>query len=202
MEASPQNHGPYFFSEEYATRSRRNRKANVADDGSLGEKHTGKLSFCRKVIRQQITLLNSSIQSETNKISLHVMAGAGYGYPLEWEGVGEVPEGHQMSFHDSIHATLDNIITYVIVPRFLLRLPIKHFRETKRAFDEIGQYVLELIDMVKRNERAKPETGENILSNLVKHSVHIWEGSKDQALEDDELIGNAFVFLVAGHETT
>ena len=107
-----------------------------------------------------------------------------------------------MSFHDSIHGTLDNIITYIIVPRFLLDLPIKHFRETKRAFDEVEQYVLELIDMGKHNEGSKPETGENILSNLVKHSVHIWQGPKDQALENDEVIGNAFVFLVAGHETT
>jgi cytochrome P450 len=130
------------------------------------------------------------------------MAGAGYGYPLEWEGTGGIPEGHQMSFHDSIHATLDNIITYVIVPRSLLNLPIKHFRETKRAFDEIGQYVLELINMGQQSEGSKPETGENILKNLVRHSVHVWEGPKDQALQDDELIGNAYVFLVAGHETT
>ena len=130
------------------------------------------------------------------------MAGAGFGYPLEWEEVGDIPEGHQMTFHDSIHATLDNIITYVVVPRFLLSLPFAHFRETKRAFDEIGQYVLELIDMDKRGKGSKPETGENILSNLVKHSVHIWDGPKEQALQDDELIGNAYVFLVAGHETT
>jgi cytochrome P450 len=130
------------------------------------------------------------------------MAGAGYGYPLEWEGVGAVPEGHQMSFHESIHATLDNIITYVIVPRFLLHLPIKKLRETKQAFNEMRQYVLELIDMVNRSEGVKPDTEENILSNLVKHSVHVWEGSTEQALEDNEIIGNAFVFLVAGHETT
>jgi cytochrome P450 len=143
------------------------------------------------------------MQGEINKISLHVMAGAGYGYPMEWEEVGDIPEGHKMTFHQSIHATLDNIITYVVVPRFLLgSLPIIHFRETKQAFDEIGQYVMELIDMGKDSRGSKPETGENILSNLVKHSVHVWEGPKDQALEDDELIGNAYVFLVAGHETT
>jgi cytochrome P450 len=147
-------------------------------------------------------LVNGSMQSETNKVSLHVMAGAGFGFPLEWEEVGEIPEGHQMSFHDAMHATLDNIITYIIVPRFLLGLPIKHFRETKRAFDEIRRYILELIEMGKHGEGSKPETGENILSNLVKHSVHIWEGPKEQAMENDEVIGNAYVFLVAGHETT
>jgi cytochrome P450 len=127
------------------------------------------------------------------------MAGAGFGYSLEWEEVGDIPEGHQMTFHDSIHATLDNIITYVVVPRFLLSLPIAHFRET---FDEIGQYVLELIDMDKHGKGTKPQTGGTILSNLVKRSVHIWDGPKEQGLQDDELIGNAYVFLVAGHETT
>jgi cytochrome P450 len=147
-------------------------------------------------------LVNKSMQSETNKISLHVMAGAGYGYPMEWDEVGEIPEGHEMSFNDSIHGTLNNIITYVIVPKFLLGLPIKHFRETKRAFDEIGKYVLDLLEMGKKGEGAKPETGENILSNLIRHSIHIWDGPKDHALKDDEIIGNAFVFLVGGHETT
>jgi cytochrome P450 len=130
------------------------------------------------------------------------MAGAGFGSHLKWDGVSEVPKGHRMSFQDTIHATLDNIITFVIVPRFLLRLPVKHFREAKRAFDELSQYVLELIETVKRGENAKPEAGDNILTNLVKHSVHIWQGSKDKALQDDELFGNAFVLLVAGHETT
>jgi cytochrome P450 len=142
------------------------------------------------------------MQSETNKISLHVMAGAGYGYPLEWDEAGEIPEGHGMSFHDSIQGTLDNIITYVIVPKYLLRLPIKHFRETKRAFDEVGKYVLDLLDMGKKGEVAKSEIGENILSNLIRHSIHIWDGPKDHTLNDDEIIGNAFVFLVGGHETT
>jgi cytochrome P450 len=56
--------------------------------------------------------------------------------------------------------------------------------------------------MDKHGKASKSETGENILSNLVKHSVHIWDGPKEQALQDDELIGNAYVFLVAGHETT
>jgi len=149
------------------------------------------------VIKLLLLIDYRSIQSETNKVALHVMAGAGYGYPLEWDGVGEIPEGHQMSFHDSIHGTLDNIITYVFVPRFLLNsIPLKCFRQTKRAFDEIGQYVLELVDIEKRIEGSKPDTGENILSNLVKHSVHIWEGPKEHALADDELIGNAYVFLL------
>jgi hypothetical protein len=85
-----------------------------------------------------VTLINRSIQSETNKLSLHVMAGAEYGYPLEWEGVGEVPEGHQMSFQDSIHATLDNIIAYVIVPRCLLRLPINIFEKQNERLMKSG----------------------------------------------------------------
>jgi cytochrome P450 len=147
-------------------------------------------------------LVNGSMQSEVDKLSLHVMAGAGYGYPLEWDEVGEIPDGHQMSFHDSIHACLRNMITYVIVPKFLLGLPVKHFRETKLAFDESAQYAMDLVDMEKKSESPTPKTGENILSNLIKHSVHLWQGPKDHAFEDDEIIGNAFIFLVGGHETT
>jgi len=146
--------------------------------------------------------LTTRIHDETTKVALHVITAAGYGYPLEWEGSGEIPEGHQMSFHDSIHATLDNIITLVAVPRILFRLPIKHLRETKRAYDEVGSYLQDLIELAKHNHKSKGDAGENILSNLVAHSTNVWEGPKDNALTDDEILGNAFVFLLGGHETT
>lgn len=127
---------------------------------------------------------------------------AGFGYPLEWEGTGEIAAGHQMSFHDSIHATLDNIITLVAVPRIMFRLPIKHLQDTKRAYDEVGQYLYDLIELAERNHKTKTDAEENILSNLVAHSINVWEGPEDHALRDDEIIGNAFVFLLGGHETT
>lgn len=142
------------------------------------------------------------IHDEITKIALHVITSAGFGYPLELEGSGEIPEGHQMSFHDSIHGTLDNIITLVAVPRILFQLPIKHLRDTKRAYDEVASYLQDLIELAKHNHKSKADAEENILSNLVAHSVNVWEGSKNHALTDDEIIGNAFVFLLGGHETT
>lgn len=142
------------------------------------------------------------MQDEANKLSLHVMAGAGYGYPLDWDHAGNVPPNHELSFNETIQATIDHIITYVLVPHYLLDLiPLKMFRDTKRAFDEIGQYILEMIDIGNQKSMSL-ETGENILSNLVKHSAHVWKGPKDHALEDNEIIGNAYVLLIAGHETT
>src|SRR5271169_2681771 len=85
--------------------------------------------------------VEESVHNETMKIALHVITAAGYGYPLEWESSGEIAAGHQMSFHDCIHATLDNIITIVAVPRFLFSLPINHLKDTKRAYDEVGLYL-------------------------------------------------------------
>jgi cytochrome P450 len=136
------------------------------------------------------------------KISLHVITAAGYGYPLDWESSREMAAGHQMSFHDSIHVTLDRIITIVAIPRLLFGLPIKHLKDTKRAYDEVGLYLQNLIDLGKQTRDNNSNEGENILSNLVAHSANIWKGPKEHSLSDDEIIGNAFLFLLAGHETT
>jgi len=166
----------------------------------------GRSMYEGKVVVEQYVPQFQSIDErphhETMKIALHVMMAAGYGYPLEWESSGDIAAGHQMSFHDSIHATLDNIIALVAVPRLLFALPITHLKNIKQAYDEVGLYLQDLIDVGKSGPAHNSDGGENILSNLIAHSTNIWKGSKESALSDDEIIGNAFLFLLAGHETT
>jgi cytochrome P450 len=141
------------------------------------------------------------MHNETMKIALHVITAAGYGYSFEWDGSSEIPLGHQMSFRESIHITLDNLVTLIAVPRLLLNVPIPHLQRTKKAYLEFGKYLRDLVDLGKRRHSLK--SGNNsILSELVAHSADSSEDSKTRPLTDDEIIGNAFIFLLAGHETT
>jgi cytochrome P450 len=149
-----------------------------------------------------ILLINGSIHKDTMKIALHVITAAGYGYPFEWEASAEVPPGHQMSFRESIHVTLDNLVTLAAVPRLLLKLPIKSFRRTEQAYNEFAKYLQGLIDIGKRRQPSKSKSLNNILQTLIQHSGETPEDVKGRVLRDDEIIGNAFIFLLAGHETT
>ena len=134
------------------------------------------------------------------KLALHVITAAGYGYQFDWEASGEIPPGHELSFKDSIHVTLDNLVTLIAVPSSLLNLPIEHLRKTKQAYQEFGKYLQDLIK-VGRNRRNTKIEDSSILGELISHSSDTVP-SKDRPLRDDEIIGNAFIFLLAGHETT
>jgi cytochrome P450 len=140
------------------------------------------------------------------KIALHVITAAGYGYPFEWESSAEIPSGHQMSFRESIHITLDNLITHAALPRWLLKLPIRDFPRIAQAYEEFERYLRELIDIGKQERTVKSKSVNNILQALIQHSGEgegeIQEDIKDRVLTEDEIVGNAFIFLLAGHETT
>jgi len=136
------------------------------------------------------------------KIALHVITAAGYGYPFEWESSTEIPSGHQMSFRESIHMTLDNLVTHAALPKWLLKLPIRNFPRIAQAYNEFEKYLRELIDIGKREQMVKSKSANNILQALIQHSGETQEDIKDRVLTEDEIVGNAFIFLLAGHETT
>ena len=141
------------------------------------------------------------IHDQTLRIGLHVIAAAGYGYPFDWESSSEVPPRHQMSFRDSILSTLDNLIPILAIPKMILSLPIKSLQNISHPYIEFGSYIQELVDFGKsRLEESRNHA--SILSALVSHSVEAGGRTKERALRDDEITGNCFIFLLAGHETT
>ena len=136
------------------------------------------------------------------KIALHVIAAAGYGYRFEWESSAVIPPGHRLSFRDSICITLDNLITLAIVPSWLRKLPIKHLRETQLAYVEFGKYLQDLVDLGKHDQGSKSGIGQdNIINALVRQSIEDNNLTR-RVLTDDEVVGNAFIFLLAGHDST
>lgn len=73
-------------------------------------------------------------------------------------------------------------------------------RDSRLAYDEFGGYMRDLL----KREKALGEksTGQNLLAALVKYSRDSDDVKGDKVLTDEEIIGNTFIFLIAGHETT
>lgn len=89
----------------------------------------------------------------------------------------------------------------VLVPKRWRTLPIKHLRKTEEAYNEFGRYLQELLE----DERIQFTEGtkrSNLLSGLIYHGLPGNEFEEQRSLRDDEIIGNAFVLLIAGYETT
>lgn len=132
------------------------------------------------------------------KLTLHVISDAGYGYPFDWESASEVNNEHRLSFHESILVILENLFMLAAIPKYLLNLPIKKLQIAKRAWMEFGVYLQELVDL-GRTRQEKSASNDSLLNALV--AANVGDHSKDH-LSDDEIVGNSFIFLIAGHETT
>jgi cytochrome P450 len=133
------------------------------------------------------------------KLTLHVVCAGLYGYNFDWETSDEPWEGHTMSFNGAIRTMVDNIYGYYFIPRFLReRLPFVYTRMLQEAYEECGRYFHQFIAMEKEGN-LKVENGRSIISLLVEQSLG---GGKEDGLTEEEIVGNAFLFFLAGHEST
>lgn len=114
----------------------------------------------------------------------------------------EKSAGHKMTYREAISELLHNIMwTQIIPPKYLPLSPVKVHRTVGAAVTEWGQYMDELYEM-KRQQVAAGDTnnaGMDLFDALIRGSG-ITEGKTD--VQKSDLLGNAFVLMLAGHETT
>ncbi|KAH8699412.1 cytochrome P450 monooxygenase-like protein [Phaeosphaeriaceae sp. PMI808] len=102
----------------------------------------------------------------------------------------EIPSGHQMNYREALSELLHNImITLIIPPKFLAKSPLKAHRKVGKAVGEWSQVAsgdatggMDLFEALIR--------GSGILDKNTNH------------LQKSDLLGNAFILMLAGHETT
>ncbi|KAG8629416.1 hypothetical protein KVT40_003281 [Elsinoe batatas] len=151
------------------------------------------------------------------RLSLHVISKAGFGVRLYWPHeeqqlkgkVGEIPEGHTMTYKDALSTLLGNIVAAFLLPQWLLKYaPFKVTRDCYEALTNWRQYMQEMYDAKKAefSSGTAPDSGMDLMGALVKGAgigsdPSNAEKGTGQLLTDSEILGNAFVFILAGHET-
>ncbi|GAM85698.1 hypothetical protein ANO11243_037060 [Dothideomycetidae sp. 11243] len=166
----------------------------------------GWISPAQKTSRPVIDLSAAAM-----RLSLHVISRAGFGVRLFWphedvQGKGaanDIPAGHSMSYKDALSTLLENIIQAFLLPRWLLRnSPFNFTKVAYEALTEWKQYMQEMYDE-KKVQVASGELSEgmDLMGALVRGSNAQLDKSTGQLLSDEEILGNAFVFILAGHET-
>ncbi|KAI1502566.1 cytochrome P450 [Biscogniauxia marginata] len=130
----------------------------------------------------------------------------------------DAPEGHSMSFVNALARTLDYLILLLIAPRWLLKIvPSKHAKQALEAENNFTGYLHEFLQEKIEDVRKGDinEEGMDIMGSLVRTSYGDKtangsaagagpgkKGAQVPALADSEIIGNAFINIVAGHEST
>jgi len=159
------------------------------------------------------------VAAQAMRLSLHVISRAGFGVRLEWpheESDQSVPAGHTMTYKDALSSLLENIIVVMLTPRWLLsHSPLKLHKDANESFVEWGKYMREMYHEKKGEVKSgESREGMDLMGALVKgagitqESLNASQGAdaekgatNSQLLTDDEILGNAFVFILAGHET-
>ncbi|KAH7633799.1 cytochrome P450 [Sordaria sp. MPI-SDFR-AT-0083] len=134
----------------------------------------------------------------------------------------EPPAGYSMTFADSLATVLERILVILLVPSAVLkRIPRSWGRigakmheawEAKVNYTKyMNTFLAEKVEDIRAGRKEKE--GMNIMGQLVRSKYDISSSSSsleknDSAtnstwkLEDSEIMGNAFIMTLAGHETT
>ncbi|KAF8161202.1 cytochrome P450 [Crassisporium funariophilum] len=127
-------------------------------------------------------------------LALFVISIAGFGRQISWTEDTIIPSGHLMTFKDAIHLVAGGTFTKAALPNWALGLTHKT-RTVKLAFEELHKYMSEMIQERQSSEKLDRH---DLFTNLLEAND---DGSDTTNLTESELIGNIYIFLLAGHET-
>ncbi|VDC04500.1 unnamed protein product [Peniophora sp. CBMAI 1063] len=143
------------------------------------------------------TLSTDHVLELTVQITLFVISAAAFGRHMSFTEETEVPSGFRIGFKDALRIVSENVFIKLAVPNRLMGFS-RRLREVDQAFSELEKYMLEMI--YTRKHAGATEGHHDLFSSLLDAANGDFEGVS--RLGDSELIGNIFVFLLAGHETT
>ena len=148
----------------------------------------------------------SETAGDTMTLALHVLIAGGLGKSYSFAGgVGSLAEGHTMSYRDALKIILLNILPAVIlgslppIPSFLLT---KRIREIGVAVTEFKSHMNEMVKEERTRVNKLDSEKDNLLTALVRASDAANQGKGRNSLSHDEIMGNLFIYNVAGHDTT
>ncbi|KAI9438702.1 cytochrome P450 [Lactarius indigo] len=135
----------------------------------------------------------------TLPIALFVIGAAGFGRRVTWTSDLIVPPGHQMTFKDALHILSANLGLKIVLPNWATNITA-HTRKVNLAFNELKQYMAEMVDARRSVGVETRAERHDLFSGLLDAAHDNPDGSV--AITEQELMGNTFIFLLAGHETT
>lgn len=131
----------------------------------------------------------------TLPFALFVIGAAGFGQRMSWKDKEITPQGHQLAFKEALHTVSTDVFIKLAVPGWAMGAT-QRTRSVQAAFDELEKYMMEMIQ--ERSASGASEKND-LFSNLLESNAADDGGN---ALTARELLGNIFIFLIAGHETT
>jgi cytochrome P450 len=154
-------------------------------------------------------------QSPIRQLALVVISKAGFGFeePTTQSerkgGLGKPSTNDRMTFEKAMNETVKYLIVIMLFPRWCLGKIGLGAAST--AHQELGAYFHEFASeerskVFSKDEKSLPRVRGNLLNTLVRETANEGQPSysvkESISLSEEELLGNMFIFLLGGHETT
>ncbi|KAI0819406.1 cytochrome P450 [Trametes gibbosa] len=136
----------------------------------------------------------------TVPITLLVIGAASFGRKMTWNEDSVAPAGHSLTFKDALYEVSHRLYLSILFPQWILRLGTSKMRYFARAYEELGRYLQEMVDERRAPASAAKEARHDLFNSLL--DANEGELDSEAKMSDSALLGNVFVFLVAGYETT
>jgi len=138
------------------------------------------------------------VQRLTFKYALFIIGKCAFGFPFSWSEPPTSANG-KMTLQEALRIATDSLTLTILAPKWAYKLPIKRLKESKEANDQLTEFMQTQVEERRREVRDGTSHRDDVFTRLVRANED--EESKYR-LSDEELIGNVFVILFAGHETT
>lgn len=153
------------------------------------------------------------------KLSLNIICGAGFGVKLPFKAASkgttddakdlfkdaDIPSpGYSFTFRgvmEYINRSMMSVfVANSILPKWIPRFTLPFLKKDFAAHADLGNYLQAL---VKDAEKSESET-HNLLERIVRSRREEQDitSKPNPGLSDAEILGNVFIFSIAGHETT
>ncbi|KAF9256525.1 cytochrome P450 [Marasmius fiardii PR-910] len=149
---------------------------------------------------EKVTVNVPVAQAATSKFALIVLGLCAFGFDFNWAEPPTTAEG-EMDVQEAMHTVIENFLYLAFTPPWIQRF-FPSFKRLSKAYDQLGNFMKSQVQERREEIRGHANgqwTRRDAFSMLVQANES--EHGKHK-LEDSELIGNVFVMLFAGHETT
>ncbi|KAI1353368.1 cytochrome P450 [Xylaria sp. FL0043] len=163
----------------------------------------------------------TTVEHDTMMLALNIISYVGFGLRLVWPGQSlpadadsrtaryasfDPPEGHTLTFAESIGGLLEQLLVLLLTPRIIMNnVPLPVLKKAKEARENYELYMKEFLQQKVEDVRnGNRDMGMDIMGSLVATRYEEKQDGKKATIEldDSEIIGNAFIMFLAGHETT
>lgn len=149
---------------------------------------------------------------DINRLTLGVISYTGFGKRLDFaEGIsdskGVIPSGYRLSLLHALHTVVTYMVRILVVPKWFMK--ITPMANIALAHTELEKYMRAMIrsetSRLEKDAESKSGAKGNLLTSVLqasaKEGASLGQGRK-HAFSEDEVLGNLFLYLLAGYETT